>query len=150
MYVSRVRVKLNFYKFITNNHRLLSTKPNLNNEEYTAQPEYPPIQDLSYESKQIRKRATWHDKIKGLNTIEEKLLEINMPKYYGYKSVILDDNKIPYNSMPLSQHCTRTNFNQVEGLPGFYQGNQEKVETFYKNIKSEIEDALLFEYSGYK
>lgn len=150
MYVSRVRVKLNFNQFITKTHRLLSTKPNLNNEEYTAQPEYPPIQDLSYECKQIRKRASWHEKIKSLNTIEEKLLEINMPKYYGYKSVILDDSKIPYNSMPLSQHITRTKFNEVLALPGIYQGNQEKVDTFYNNIKSEIEDALLFEYSGYK
>lgn len=120
-----------------------------NVEDYNEKPVYPPILDRSYKAKKIREYDSWHDKIKKLKTIEEKLLELNMPKYYGYKCIMLNDNKFPYNTLPLMQYSTKTNFNEVDSLPDFYSQNNNKVDNFLSNIKSDIEDAICFEYTGY-
>lgn len=127
--------------------RCLSTKQEAQHEEYTDEAQYPPILDLSYDANKLRKVQSWHEKIKSLNTIEEKLMELNMPRYYGYPCMMLNDRKFPYNSMPFIQYCTRTHFK--ENLPDFYNGFSEKSQSFLGLIKSDIEEALEFEFSGY-
>lgn len=118
-------------------------------EEYTKEPNYPPIEDLSFQSKLRKKRTQWHDHIKALETAEEKLYALNIPRYYGYKTLMLNDNTFTYNCLPLMQHCTRTALH-VDGLPKNYENNQEKAAKFLTTIKSDIEDAILFEHSGYR
>lgn len=77
-------------------------------EEYTAQPAYPEIRDLNFKARKQRTAADWHEEIRQVPTVEEKLIKINMPRYYGYKVVDFNDTKIPYNALPITQHYTRT------------------------------------------
>lgn len=117
--------------------------------EYSDQPEYPPIQDMSFPEKKKRKVALWHDKIKRLSSVEEKLFEINMPKFYGYKAHMITDKKFPYNVLPFAQYATRTNF--IEGtLPESYGKLNEDSKIILENVRAELEDVIGFELSGYK
>lgn len=118
------------------------------NEEYTSTPEYPPILDLSPKSKKERKTVEWSEQIRAAKTVEEKQMKLNMPKYYGWKSIMLNDTLIPYNSMQFIQHCTRTHFKEVPQLPSFY-GNIN-VDAATSELKLSIEDALAFEYESIK
>uniref|UniRef100_A0A182YNB4 Uncharacterized protein n=1 Tax=Anopheles stephensi TaxID=30069 RepID=A0A182YNB4_ANOST len=128
--------------------RTLVTRPLPSKEhEYTNQPEYPAIQDLSYPAKKKRERESWHQRIAKLSSVEEKLFEINMPKYYGYKANILTDDKFPYNIKPFVQYATRTSFQK--GLPQFYDPVKEKSTKILATIQSELEDTIAFELSGY-
>lgn len=42
---------------------------------------YPPILDVKPEAKILRQELTNHEKIRNLNTIEEKTIGINMPRF---------------------------------------------------------------------
>lgn len=148
----KFKPKTQFSKLILVNCRHLVTKPRAfidENEEYTKEPQYPPIVDWSYKANQSRKRLSWHEKIKCLKTVEEKLFAINMPRYYGFKCVMLNDNTFRYNSLPFYQYCTRTAIFDT-GLPEYYNKLNEKVDGLLGHIKSDIEDSILFEYTGYK
>uniref|UniRef100_A0A182MWG8 28S ribosomal protein S30, mitochondrial n=1 Tax=Anopheles culicifacies TaxID=139723 RepID=A0A182MWG8_9DIPT len=128
--------------------RALATRPLPSNEhEYTNQPEYPAIQDLSYPAKKKREQQSWHQKIAKLSSVEEKLFEINMPKYYGYKSNILTDELFPYNIKPFVQYATRTCFQK--GLPQFYDPLKEEATKILQTMQGELEDAVAFELSSY-
>lgn len=119
--------------------------------EYNETAEYPAIQDQSYRVKKNRKRLEWHEKIKKIGTIEEKLIEINLPKYYGYKCTILNDREYPYNTLPFFQYATNTQF--VEEADGHAAASEEEaktIENFLNQIKSDIQDAVEFELDGYK
>lgn len=122
-----------------NHFRSTSTLPNT---EYTEYPEYPPIEDLSYESRKKKDAQKWSDAVQKCNTIEEKQMKLNMPKYYGWKCINFNDVLIPYNSLPLVQHCTRTCYK--ESLPKYY--DSINVDQSAEELKSLIEDAILFEH----
>jgi len=114
----------------------------------TIKPVYPPIEDLSYKMKWKRKRQAWHDKIKSLETVEEKLFEINMPRYYGWKSLILKEQFIPYDSLSHAQYFTRTHIVKESGLPAYYNSiiSTEQLDRMVQAIKSDIENDIIFEY----
>ncbi|XP_011694126.1 PREDICTED: 28S ribosomal protein S30, mitochondrial [Wasmannia auropunctata] len=119
-----------------------------NETEVAVEPIYPPIQDISWKAEWKRKRQAWHDKIKGLETVEEKLFEINMPRYYGWKSLILQEHTIPYDSLSHAQYYTRTHIVKESGLPAYYNSvtSNEQLERMVQAIKSDIEDNIIFEY----
>ncbi|XP_055549817.1 39S ribosomal protein S30, mitochondrial [Wyeomyia smithii] len=117
--------------------------------EYSDQPEYPAIQDLSFKEKKKREFESWHDKIKLLSSVEEKLFEINMPKYYGYKTHMITDQKFPYNVLPLAQYATRTNFIE-EFLPDAFEKLTEDSKIILQTLRGELEDIIGFELGGYK
>lgn len=125
--------------------RFLSALPS---EEYTEIPEYPPILNLNRKSNKERKLGKWSEQIKQLNTVEEKQMKLNMPKYYGWKSIMLDDHLIPYDSMKFIQHCVRTHFKEVDQLPEFY--NNVNVDNLLTDVKSSIEDGIAIELEGFK
>lgn len=120
------------------------------NEEYTEKPEYPEILDISYEARKERKKQIWYDEIKNLQTIEEKLLKINMPRYYGYKTIALKDNIFPYNCLPLTQHYTRTLFEEIDKLPSDYYKSTKNIDTFVEYFTPDIKDAIEFSIDVYK
>lgn len=120
----------------------------LEQNEYVETPEYPPIQDLSLAARKQREKQHVYDKIQKLNTVEEKQLALNMPRYYGFKCVMMNEDKFPYNSMPLVQHYTRTRFFGTETLPEVYNSTQEDAGLVVKEIKSQIEDAICIENEG--
>lgn len=62
--------------------------------EYTATPAYPAVEDLSRAAKRRRQKEEWHAKVTGLPTVEQKAVELNMPKYYGHWSCHVHDTKV--------------------------------------------------------
>ncbi|CAG9772224.1 unnamed protein product [Ceutorhynchus assimilis] len=121
------------------------TAPQQEDDEYSATPQYPPILDLSVEKKLERKRATKSDEIRNAKTVEEKQLKINMPRYYGFKSFMFIEERIPYNSLSLAQHVTRTHLIKTKDLPEYYQNiNVEDLEI----ISKDVQETLLMEIDG--
>ncbi|MPC91464.1 hypothetical protein E2C01_086502 [Portunus trituberculatus] len=49
--------------------------------EYTDTPQYPEILDVSWEAIRRRKKEAWHQKVTRLPSVEQKMMELNMPKY---------------------------------------------------------------------
>lgn len=142
---------LNLRLFIKNHTKCLGTKPvPVLEDEYTKHPEYPPIADLSFRSNLLKRRKHWYDQIKSLSTVEEKLLAINMPRYYGYKCLMLTDTEFSYNCLPFIQHSTRTILDTSAGLPLFYKQLTDTADTFIDSIKADIESAIVFEHTGYR
>ncbi|CAG9772137.1 unnamed protein product [Ceutorhynchus assimilis] len=121
------------------------TAPQQEDDEYSATPQYPPILDLSVEKKLERKRATKSDEIRNAKTVEEKQLKINMPRYYGFKSFMFFEEHIPYNSLSLAQHVTRTHLIKTKDLPEYYQNiDVEDLEI----ISKDVQETLLMEIDG--
>lgn len=116
--------------------------------EVSPKVEYPPIEDLSTKAKKERIKAAWHKEVENVQTIEEKLLKINVPYYYGLRTIPLND-KYVYNCLPYMQHWTRT---QIEkDLPGdWYSQSAEDVDALVNNIREEFIEAILFQYQGYR
>lgn len=114
-------------------------------DEYTDVPEYPPILDVSTEAKKKRKTEAWHQKITDLPTLEQKLMELNMPKYYGYWACKLLDTKPTLQGTSFTQYATRTHV--VEGLPDGYH-EKEAAATLAKELKGPVEDLLLLNFQA--
>ena len=109
---------------------------------------YPPILDLSPRAVMKREKEKWHNKIKKLETVEEKLYGINMPRYYGWKSLDLKEGDIPYDSLPQARYITRTHVVNDHKLPDFYNNliTPEELDTKIQSVKKQIEDVIIFEY----
>lgn len=116
--------------------------------EYTDTPVYPPILDMSLQGRKLREREALHQNIQKINTVEEKQIALNMPRYYGWQSIVFNENKIPYNAMPLVQYYTRTHFKQIEKLPDLYTGLSSMSDTVVQEIKTYIEDSIAIEKEG--
>lgn len=114
----------------------------------TAEPVYLPAEDLSFKAKSKRKKQAWHEKIKKLQTIEEKLFELNMPRYYGWKSLFLNEHMIPYNALSHAQYITRTHVVKESGLPAHYNDviSTEQLDSIVRAIKNDVEDNIVFEH----
>lgn len=115
------------------------------NNEYTDTPMYPAILDMSSESVNLRERDMKLDKLKKIGTIEEKLIGINMPRYYGWSSLMLHEGNYPFNFMPFVQHITRTDFIEVESLPFTNSNSQSEVNSAVDKIRPQLQDALVME-----
>lgn len=125
-----------------------SISANENIPETSPKVEYPPILDLSKKAKKEREKMAWHKEVEKVQTIEEKLIKINVPYYYGLRTIPLNDQYV-YNCLPYMQHWTRT---QIEKeLPGdWYSQSAEEVDALVNNIREEFIEAILFQYQGYR
>lgn len=139
--------RLNVFRQNLIKARQLSTQVQSKNEnsEFSEHAEYPPIADTSYKAKKTREVLKWHEKIKKIGTIEEKLIEINIPRYYGYKCLMLDENVFPYNTLPFFKYVTKTEFEEFSPA-----SESNEVDSFLNLIRSDIQDAFEFELDGYK
>lgn len=115
------------------------------NEEYTASPQYPPILDLSPISTYKRERDFKLDKLKRIGTVEEKFLGINIPRYYGWSSLMLKEGSYPFNFLPFVQHITRTDVIPVEKLPFASVLSQSEFENVLRTIKPQLQEAIIME-----
>lgn len=115
-------------------------------QEYTETPHYPPILDTSYEARKRRMVERWHEKIKALKTVEEKLFEINIPRYYGRKCIMLWEDSIPYNSLSFTQHVTKTHLREFTNLAPYSTDLEEESNKLLEHVKPWIEEALVFEF----
>lgn len=130
--------------------RCLSTQAALS--EYTEEPKYPEILDLSFEARQYRKKKEVIAKrIQALPTVEEKIMSLNMKKYFGYKCIMLNDQTAMYNSLPFIQYATRTKLNETgEELPEYYGRFNAAAEKSLADVKTRVEEAIFFELECYK
>jgi small subunit ribosomal protein S30 len=143
-----LRIHRTFSKLKNTLSRCNSQAALLDQNEYTETPEYPPILDMSLAARQKRQRETLFEKIRNINTVEEKQIALNMPRYYGWKCVMFKEDRIPYNAMPLVQCYTRSHFITVDKLPDSYAETSAAAEEISKEIKTYIEDAILMELDG--
>ncbi|XP_036343987.1 39S ribosomal protein S30, mitochondrial-like [Rhagoletis pomonella] len=124
-----------------------STRPD---DEYIDEAVYPEIQDLSFRARKKRESESWHEEIRRVPTVEEKLIKINMPRYYGYKVVKLSDSKVPYNSLPAMQHYTRTIYEDIKisgsSSEGDLSGRQKE---YLASMKTDLQDAIEYIYDYY-
>lgn len=114
----------------------------------TSQSElYPPILDLSKNSTKRRAKEEWHNKIMKLKSVEEKLFGLNMPYYYGWKSLLLKEGFIPYNSLQHTQYITKTHLVDDQKLPDIYDTlcTPEQLDSLVQCVKQPIQDAIIFE-----
>ena len=118
--------------------------------EFTEVPEYPVIEDRSILINEARKDRKWNEKIEKIETIEEKLIEINLPRYYGYKCLMLDDKIFPYNTLPFFKYATNTEFVGEKSHVPKSEEEAKKIENLLNIVKSEVQDAFEFELDGYK
>lgn len=144
--ISLIRLPVRFTQKLPISHRFSTAI--IENEEYTATPNYPPILDLSYEKVKERKDEASYEEIKAVKTIEEKQIKLNMPKYYGFKCYMFDEDKIPYGQLPLVQHITKTHLMIKKQLPEYY--NQINVDNLMGDIKTDIEEILSIEYNHHR
>ncbi|XP_075220576.1 mitochondrial ribosomal protein S30 [Lycorma delicatula] len=113
-------------------------------EEY-AKPNYPPIEDLSPAALKKKERFTLHEKYRKLNTIEEKLMALNFPRYWGWETIVLKEGELPYNFLPFAKYVTRTHFKETLTLPLNNCTPDIDPKDLVNVIKSQIQDAILFE-----
>ncbi|KAG8225414.1 hypothetical protein J437_LFUL004614 [Ladona fulva] len=111
---------------------------------------YPEIEDTSYLPTKQRERKKWHEKIKSLSTVEEKLIEVNMPSYYGFRCVDLSEGVIPYDSLNFTQSITRTYFIeeadvQEENPAGV---STKKTSQVFDKLKPLVIDSLIFHHES--
>lgn len=111
--------------------------------------EYPPIVDDSFEAKLKRKYVEQFERIKQCPTIEEKIIELNMPRYWGFRCMMMGDEWYPYNPLPFVKYSTKTEFKETP-LKIEDPAEAKKVDDFYNIFKSDLVDAIEFELSGYK
>ncbi|CAK1581061.1 unnamed protein product [Parnassius mnemosyne] len=148
MHLVKFHRNLPKFKFWTKrrySHALLTDE-----NEYTEAPEYPPILDMSLQGRKLRERQIVHEKIQKLNTVEEKQIALNMPRYYGWKCVMLNEDKIPYNALPLVKCYTRTHFIPSSSLPDVYSETASLADLVVKQTKSLIEDIIILESEAVK
>lgn len=126
-----------------------STQQQNDVNEYSEVPEYPQILSSDFRAARDRRRLQWHQKIKQISTIEEKLIEINMPRYYGHNCLLLNEKDFPYNTLPFFQYATNTEFVEQSHAP---KGEEEvkRIDNFLNLIKSDIQDAFEFELDAFK
>lgn len=106
--------------------------------EYAEAAEYPPILDMSKKGKRQRKKEVWYEKITKLPTVEQKFMELNMPKYYGYWSCQLHDTWRTMNGLPFVKYATRTH--TVNTLPdNYYSEVKSDAEKVAYDIKDQVE-----------
>jgi Mitochondrial 28S ribosomal protein S30 (PDCD9) len=142
----QTRVHCSFVSPSLRHYRSLVTNALANQEEYNRLARYPEIKDISAKARKVEKNEAYHEEVKQLNTVEEKLIKLNMPKYYGFKCIMLHDKKFPYNSLPMSQYACRTHFEELADLSVLFGKNiQEKSASFKTRIIKELEETIAFE-----
>lgn len=104
---------------------------------------YPQVNDVSPHGVFRTQQEKYFEKIKALETVEEKIIALNMPRYWGWPAFILKEGVLPYNPLPFAQFLTRTVISQSNKLPLFRK--DESTQTLLTQLKKELEKVVLFE-----
>lgn len=117
------------------------------NSEVATKVEYPPIIDRSPKLVKEREKLEWHEAVKNCTTIEEKLIKVNIPAYWGLRTTPLENDEYHYNCLPFFQHWTRTQYET--GLPNtWFKRSTEEVDALVKSIRDQVIDSIQFQYRG--
>lgn len=110
---------------------------------------YPPILDRSRSAVAEREKIAWHEAVKNVKTVEEKLIKVNMPAYWGLRTTPLENDEYHYNCFPHFQHWTRTQYE--EGLPNsWFKRSAEEIDGLVNKTRQQIIEAVAFQYSGFR
>lgn len=118
------------------------------NNKYEKPFKIPPIRDLSYAGRRVIARKLWYTKVLKLGTVEEKIYELNMPKFYGWRPYVIREGVMDYDPLPKIQYMTRTCVMKEPGLPDYYNSlmSEQELDDYVKQIKGQIEDAVALEF----
>ena len=122
--------------------RLLSSHFYPVENEYVTQPIYPPILDTSRKAKWERTMDGIAKTVTDQPTVEEKLIQMNEPKYYGFWSCKLVEQVLIYNALPFVQFATRTTVSS--GLPQSH-GLEERASNLLPQLKEKVEAVIVQE-----
>lgn len=115
--------------------------------EVAMKVEYPPIIDKSPKLVKERAKMVWHEAVKNCTTIEEKLIKVNIPAYWGLRTTPLVNDEYHYNCLPYFQHWTRTQYET--GLPNtWFKRSTEEVDALVNSIREQIIDSIQFQFRG--
>ncbi|XP_066983113.1 large ribosomal subunit protein mL65 [Macrobrachium rosenbergii] len=114
--------------------------------EYSPEPEYPPILDMSRGALRRRKKEAWHEKVKNLPTVEQKLIELNMPKYHGYWACQIKDDWHKVNGGNFLRYATRTHVTKDFPVE-YYGGVKGEADELAQRIQGQVEDLILLHYN---
>ncbi|KAK8397226.1 hypothetical protein O3P69_004738 [Scylla paramamosain] len=111
--------------------------------EYTDTPQYPEIIDVSREANKRRKKEAWHQKVTNLPSVEQKMMELNMPKYFGHWSCQLRDNRPTLLTTDFCRFATRTHVEEVERLPEHYYAEVwQQAEAAAGRVAGQVEQLI--------
>lgn len=112
-----------------------------------AGPIYPMIQDLSPDNRKNLVAAKWHEEIKKIETVEEKIFKVNMPCYYGWKLAYIEEQDVKDASLDHAQFITRTHLMPGGVLPSCYDTgfDENNVKEIVRKIKPVIRDVYQYE-----
>ncbi|CAG7838182.1 unnamed protein product [Allacma fusca] len=124
-------------------------------EDYSETPDYPVIdpetRGLSEVSKKyLKDRLDWVDSIKNSPTVEEKLIQLNMRRKYGWKTNVINEDMFGYDCTPYYKFITRTYLVPENGLPAIYSDTflTEKARHFAEQLREPLKDILRLEFEG--
>ncbi|XP_011305241.1 uncharacterized protein mRpS30 [Fopius arisanus] len=119
-------------------------------QNQTEKVEYPPILDTRFKASYRRYLEKKHDAVKNVKTVEEKMIKLNMPKYWGFKTLMYEEGRIFYNELPHAQYITRTHVMREPKLPDSYDNlmASDDLEGLVKEIKELFDDGIAFELVG--
>lgn len=146
------RLCIKHYPAITCSKRSQSVTASTTSNEVANVPAYPPIEDISYLSRYRRARKAVHKDVENVKTVEEKMIKLNMPRYWGFRCLMYEEGKINYNELPQAQYVTRTHLMKDHELPSYYNNliKTEQVDAIVADLKKSIEDGVAFEISSRK
>jgi len=128
--------------------RSLHGPPKVN--EYVETAQYPVIK--GFKNQQEKDTTKAKEMIKSLKTVEEKMYQINRPKFYGWYTYKVSPDYVSADFKDWSKFATCTD--TIEGLPDQLQYNQDKdkfVDDIISAIGGDIEQAIESEqYVEYK
>lgn len=100
------------------------------------------------EKSTINKIIQREEKIQNLDTVEEKIIGLNMPRYYGFNGLSLRETNIRYNCLPMIQNLTNTHVISEPYLPQIYDFFTDDVvmHDIFPAIKNAIQESIIFEH----
>ncbi|RZF37645.1 hypothetical protein LSTR_LSTR015661 [Laodelphax striatellus] len=108
---------------------------------------YPPIEPVTDEYKKLAARKRLHEKYRKLKTVEEKLFALNLPRYWGWETTVINEGNIPYNFIDFVKYATRTHLVKSDKVPVTNSVSEEELNNLLDIVKPQIQRAILFQES---
>lgn len=112
-----------WWKVLGKPRHTMYPKPEI--EEYSQEPEYPPLNDASKEGLRAQVRHDWYETLKTLPTVDQKLYEID--RHASHRMAHINNWLPACNSLPFVQYLTQTHL--VTSLPSSYGLQSNSHET---------------------
>ncbi|RZF37474.1 hypothetical protein LSTR_LSTR005349 [Laodelphax striatellus] len=116
-------------------------------QETSGKANYPPIEPVTEEYKKLAARKRLHEKYRKVKTVEEKLFALNLPRYWGWETTVINEGNIPYNFIDFVKYATRTHLVKSDKVPVTNPVSEEELNSLLDIVKPQIQRAILFQES---